>query len=111
MAVLLAGFRGLFGRSLTVHSRHVMSCLALGAMVLAPLGTFASLGADYQSPLKTVNWAALSSSAAGSLSSITPRFLAVASGLASNIPVGSRGLGLRDGNLLDSISRRLPPCK
>lgn len=72
VAVLLAGFRGLFGRSLTVHSRYIMSCLALGAMVLAPLGTFASLGADYQSPLKTVNWAALSSSAAGSLGGITP---------------------------------------
>jgi beta-lactamase regulating signal transducer with metallopeptidase domain len=43
VSILFAAVRGLLGRSLSANARYILACLALGAMVLAPVATFGIL--------------------------------------------------------------------
>lgn len=43
VSVLFAAVRGLLGRSLSANARYILACLALGAMVLAPVATLGVL--------------------------------------------------------------------
>jgi beta-lactamase regulating signal transducer with metallopeptidase domain len=66
ISALFAAMRGLPGRWLSPNARYILACLALGAMVLAPVTTFGVI-ASLDPPLGAL-LAASPSSAAGGLS-------------------------------------------